>query len=257
MTSLVDPAAPAPPAPRRAPGPARRYRLAGLDMRYSPYLYIAPFFVLFAIFGVFPIVYTVYVSLFDYDLLAGTKEFVGLANYQAVLADAQFWNATYNTVGMFLVSTVPQLLLALDAGEPAQPHDARPYRYPDGHPHPQHHLGRGRRHHLRDDLRRPVRPGELAAGSRRRRPARLAGQPLRLLVRDRVHGRLALDRLQRADLPRRDAGHPEGPLRVGLAGRRRRAGGSSGRSPCRCSARRSSSRSSSRRSAGCSSSPSR
>ncbi|MFX0593846.1 carbohydrate ABC transporter permease [Melissospora conviva] len=113
MTSLVDPAAPAPPAPRRAPGPARRYRLAGLDMRYSPYLYIAPFFALFAIFGFFPIVYTVYVSLFDYDLLAGTKEFAGLANYQAVLADAQFWNATYNTVGMFLVSTVPQLLMAL------------------------------------------------------------------------------------------------------------------------------------------------
>jgi cellobiose transport system permease protein len=118
MTSTVGSAAPAPPAaPARkrpaAPPPPGSYRLGRWDIKYSPYLYIAPFFVLFGAFGLFPVFYTVYVSLFDYDLLSDTKKWVGLENYSFVLGDAQFWNAVYNTVGMFVVSTVPQLVLAL------------------------------------------------------------------------------------------------------------------------------------------------
>ncbi|MEO3747252.1 sugar ABC transporter permease [Plantactinospora sp. B5E13] len=103
-------AAPAPTRPERR---QRSFRLGRWDIKYSPYLYIAPFFVLFGVFGLFPVLYTVYVSLFDYDLLSGTKEYAGLENYRFVLADSQFWNAVYNTVGMFVVSTVPQLILAL------------------------------------------------------------------------------------------------------------------------------------------------
>ncbi|MEE6263613.1 carbohydrate ABC transporter permease [Plantactinospora sonchi] len=101
------------PSPSRPERPQRSFRLGRWDIKYSPYLYIAPFFVLFGVFGLFPVLYTVYVSLFDYDLLSGTKEYSGLENYRFVLADAQFWNAVYNTVGMFVVSTVPQLILAL------------------------------------------------------------------------------------------------------------------------------------------------
>lgn len=91
----------------------RTYRLGRWDIKYSPYLYITPFFLLFGVFGLFPVLYTAYVSLFEYDLLSGTKEFAGLENFRFVLADARFWNAVYNTVGMFVVSTVPQLILAL------------------------------------------------------------------------------------------------------------------------------------------------
>ncbi|WP_422770598.1 carbohydrate ABC transporter permease [Plantactinospora sp. WMMC1484] len=105
-------AAAPPPAP--APDDRRRsYRLGRWDIKYSPYLYVAPFFLLFGAFGLFPVLYTVYVSFFEYDLLSDTKEFVGLENYRVVLDDAQFWNAVYNTVGMFVVSTVPQLIVAL------------------------------------------------------------------------------------------------------------------------------------------------
>jgi cellobiose transport system permease protein len=117
MTSVVGsseatrPAAPPPPA-----APVRRgrsHRLSRWDIRYSPYLYIAPFFLLFGIFGLFPVLYTGYVSLFDYDLLSGTKKWIGAENYRFVLADAEFWNAVYNTLGIFVVSTVPQLVVAL------------------------------------------------------------------------------------------------------------------------------------------------
>ena len=49
----------------------------------------------------------------------------------------------------------------------------------------------------------------------------LAHRPARQPRRDRHDGQLALDRLQRADLPRRHAGRPARPLRGGRARRRR------------------------------------
>ena len=56
-----------PPATADHVGPAQR--LSRLDTRSSPYLYIAPFFLLFAIFGAYPLAYTAWVSLHDWDLL--------------------------------------------------------------------------------------------------------------------------------------------------------------------------------------------
>ncbi len=89
-----------------------RNRLANWDIKYSPYLYIAPFFILFLAFGLFPICYTFWVSLQDRPIL-GQGEFIGLDNYVDLLQDENFWNAVYNTVGIFIISTVPQLLTAL------------------------------------------------------------------------------------------------------------------------------------------------
>ncbi|HEY0697900.1 MAG TPA: sugar ABC transporter permease, partial [Micromonospora sp.] len=87
--------------------------MSRFDVKYSPYLYIAPFFVLFAIFGAYPLAYTAWVSLHDWDLLASEQTFVGLENYRRLLADSDFWNSVVNTLGIFVLSTVPQLLLAL------------------------------------------------------------------------------------------------------------------------------------------------
>src|SRR5919201_5014795 len=103
--------APSRAAPAIAPR-GRRPRLRRLDERASPYLYVAPFFLLFAAFGVFPLAYTLFVSLHKWDLL-GTHRWVGLQNYRDLLADAYFWNALRNTVTIWVLSTVPQLALAL------------------------------------------------------------------------------------------------------------------------------------------------
>ena len=103
-------AAPAVPARRRS---ATRRRLRRVDATVSPYLYIAPFFVLFAIFGLFPLGYTAWVSLTDRTLLSPDSSFVGLDNYTELLHDSYFWNAIENTLGIWVLSTVPQLLLAL------------------------------------------------------------------------------------------------------------------------------------------------
>ncbi|MER6575227.1 sugar ABC transporter permease [Nonomuraea sp. NPDC001023] len=84
-----------------------------LDVRVSPYAYVAPFFLLFCAFGLFPLVYTAWVSLHDWTLLSEEHTFVGAKNFQTLLADGYFWNATFNTLSIGVLSTVPQLLLAV------------------------------------------------------------------------------------------------------------------------------------------------
>ena len=89
-----------------------RQKVSRFDYTFSPYLYVAPFFILFAAIGVFPIVYTMNVSLYDWHLLKGQGDFIGLENYASVLSDPFFWNAFGNTVSIFLLSAIPQLVIA-------------------------------------------------------------------------------------------------------------------------------------------------
>ena len=90
-----------------------RQRLYALDTFASPYLYIAPFFIVFGLFAAFPLVWTAQVSLTDRNLLDPVTHWVGLQNYRELLQDPYFWNAVKNTLGIWVISTVPQLLLAL------------------------------------------------------------------------------------------------------------------------------------------------
>ncbi|MCM6764558.1 sugar ABC transporter permease [Rathayibacter sp. ZW T2_19] len=118
MTSTLTPPATATPPRGGRPAAPRvpltfRQRLGRFDVKASPYLYISPFFLLFAITGAFPLVYTLVVSLYDWELLQGQGDFVGLGNFAAVLGDRFFWNSIVNTVSIFLLSTIPQLLVAL------------------------------------------------------------------------------------------------------------------------------------------------
>ncbi|GGD24932.1 sugar ABC transporter permease [Microbacterium faecale] len=113
---------PAPPAagrprtaapPPRKPAPTFRLRLSRFDVKASPYFYISPFFILFALVGMFPLMYTMWVSLHEWDLLKGQGEFVGLGNFVEILGDRMFWNSLGNTVSIFLLSTIPQIIVAL------------------------------------------------------------------------------------------------------------------------------------------------
>ncbi len=107
----------APPAsPLAAPSRRQAWRtwLYRLDVKASPYAYIAPFFVLFSAFGLFPLLYTAYVSMHSVDLGAPEQQtWVGLANYTRLLHDQFFWNALRNTFTLGVLSTLPQLLMAL------------------------------------------------------------------------------------------------------------------------------------------------
>jgi cellobiose transport system permease protein len=90
-----------------------KYRLSRWDVKVSPYLYIAPFFIAFAVVGAFPIVYTAVISLMDWDLVRGSGTFIGFDQYIWILQQPHFWTALRNTFSIFLLSTIPQLALAL------------------------------------------------------------------------------------------------------------------------------------------------
>lgn len=76
------------------------------------YSFISPFFILFVAFGLLPILFTAYVSLFNWDIL-GTKEFIGLRNFTSLLTDDRFYGALRNTMSIWLLSSCPQLVMAL------------------------------------------------------------------------------------------------------------------------------------------------
>lgn len=74
-------------------------------------LLLAPAFLLLALIVVYPIGTLVFNSFFDLRLSGGGgRKFVGLENYLLVLKDGDFWNATWNTVLITLI-TVPAALV--------------------------------------------------------------------------------------------------------------------------------------------------
>lgn len=101
-----------PPAPDPPPRPTWRSRLFRWEAASAPYVYVAPFFLLFAAFGLFPLVYTVWVSLHEFRLGA-EMTWVGLDNFAWLFSNPKFYNALLKTVTIGILSTVPQLLLAL------------------------------------------------------------------------------------------------------------------------------------------------
>jgi cellobiose transport system permease protein len=110
--------APGPPKTRTAAGttPPRltwRQKHSRWDTRFSPVLYVVPFFVVFGLVGVYPMVYSAYLSFFSWPRFGPTHgPGVGFANYAHVLTDPVFHKAFWNTVGIFLLSSVPQVVIA-------------------------------------------------------------------------------------------------------------------------------------------------
>lgn len=83
----------------------------------TPYLFIAPFFILFFVFQLIPFLWNFYISLTRWNGI-GTPEFIGLANYALILKDDMFWDAFLNTIfywitGLVLIITFALLIACL------------------------------------------------------------------------------------------------------------------------------------------------
>ena len=70
--------------------------------RRAPYLFIAPFFLMFIVFWVGPIVTSIGLSLTDWNGVQ-LPRFVGAANYRKLLGSAEFYIAVQNTLVAALV----------------------------------------------------------------------------------------------------------------------------------------------------------
>lgn len=81
--------------------------------RYGVY-FIMPFFLVFTLFSLFPILYTFYLSVTDTKGFSGKMgAFIGLDNYARLLQDGAFWQSLWNTVRIWGVNFIFQLGLAL------------------------------------------------------------------------------------------------------------------------------------------------
>ena len=70
-----------------------------LSPRWAPYVLISPFLILFAVFGVFPLGFSLWLAFQAWEPTSGleTMRWVGLANFAFALQDPWFWKALKNT----------------------------------------------------------------------------------------------------------------------------------------------------------------
>lgn len=91
------------------------------EEKIAPYLFIAPFYLLFLTFVAWPLVDSIWLSLHDTVGLR-SRIFVGLGNYLYLLKDPLFWkslwNTTYFTLGSVFLQIPLALLLALILNSP-------------------------------------------------------------------------------------------------------------------------------------------
>jgi cellobiose transport system permease protein len=91
----------------------RRHRPTSRGSRIA-YVYILPFFLVFAAFSVYPWLDTAWVSLHDVRLSTYHQQtWIGLDNYTNLLTNHFFWHAFFNTLTIGIISAVPQLCVAL------------------------------------------------------------------------------------------------------------------------------------------------
>ena len=74
-----------------------------------PYLFLAPYLIVFLFFMLLPAVFGVYTSFTRWDIL-GTPHWIGLQNYRYILDDPMFAKAFNNTI-QFTLMTVPPLVI--------------------------------------------------------------------------------------------------------------------------------------------------
>ena len=76
------------------------------------YLYLAPFFIVFLIFNLFPILYSFVLSFCDMDVLSGDLTFIGWDNYERMIESGYFFQSIGNTLLIWIMSIIPQLTIA-------------------------------------------------------------------------------------------------------------------------------------------------
>ena len=75
------------------------------------YIFLIPSLIIFAVFMFYPVLYTIYLSLFDWNMVKPVKKFVGLSNYINVLKDPNTWKIFGNTVCYILILLVMNFIM--------------------------------------------------------------------------------------------------------------------------------------------------
>jgi len=83
------------------------------QQKLAPYIFISPFFILFLVFGLYPIAYSITMSFFNWNQ-SGPQRFVGFRNYQWLLTvDTNFWPSLLTTGILLLWGSLLQHVFAI------------------------------------------------------------------------------------------------------------------------------------------------
>jgi multiple sugar transport system permease protein len=106
---------------RRGVGRAERSAATGTGAgtvgigKWTPYLFLAPFLVLFTAFALAPSLYAIWISLHSWDYLLPAKPWVGLENFADLFtagsATGQFFWQSMKATGYFVLFSVPVLVV--------------------------------------------------------------------------------------------------------------------------------------------------
>lgn len=93
----------------------------GKAVRYNKwgYIFLIPFIVVYVVFQLVPLVNTIYNSFFE-NYMSGLKQigptFVGLENYKTLFSSGDIWVYLKNTMVMWIMCFIPQIILSLLLG---------------------------------------------------------------------------------------------------------------------------------------------
>lgn len=81
----------------------------------TPYGFLLPFLVIFSVFGVFPLLFSIFLSFHEWNPVEGLSamKFVGIENYNVALTDPWLWRSIKNTVWLAITSGFAQHLVAI------------------------------------------------------------------------------------------------------------------------------------------------
>ena len=103
-----------------APKPAEKNKVKSVSYSHWGYIFIAPFFITFLIFGLYPIIFTFKTSVTDavgWEKVLNNS-YIGFENFRQLfdpnsLVYGKFWGSLGNTIIIWFFNFVPQLGLAL------------------------------------------------------------------------------------------------------------------------------------------------
>jgi multiple sugar transport system permease protein len=90
-------------------------RLPRIPPRWAPYVLISPFLALFVLFGLFPLLFSLYLAFQSWEPTSGlgAMSFVGWGNFSFALQDEWFWKSLKNTLWLAVAAGAPQHLVAI------------------------------------------------------------------------------------------------------------------------------------------------
>jgi multiple sugar transport system permease protein len=78
-----------------------------------PFLFLAPAFILYAVFFIVPVFYAGFLSFAQWNLISPNIEFIGLENYKNLFEDSIFWISLWNTCIYAVATVFPSMAIGI------------------------------------------------------------------------------------------------------------------------------------------------